>query len=407
MDISVDNGMNAWAFAAVETLVCVVLVSVAVRAFGRLLDWIRAEGRLGAVRLRTFTLLSAGKAADTAAAVVRVLRAITIGVILYSWFTVILSTLPATRPFGVRLASAVRDAASAVWTGTTGYLPNFVEIVLIFLLARYLIRALRYVFDALESGRLRWDGFDAEWTRPTYQIARFLVIVFALVTIFPLLPGHDSKALQGVTIFVGVLFSFASSASGSSLVAGLILVLLRSFRKGDWIQSGDTFGEVYERNLFVTRIRTVKNVEVTVPNAVILNSHTQNFSQPAGGRGLILHTTVSIGYDTPWRKVHELLLDAARRTGGVESGPEPFVLQKSLNDFYVTYELNAFTRRPDRIPAAYSELHQNIQDAFFAAGVEILSPHYTSIRDGNSAAIPSEQRPKGYVPPPFRIKTGD
>jgi small-conductance mechanosensitive channel len=187
------------------------------------------------------------------------------------------------------------------------------------------------------------------------------------------------------------------------MVAGVVLTYMRPFRIGDRVKIADTMGDIMEKTLLVTRVRTIKNVDVSIPNAMVLSSHIINFSSSAKKRGLILHTTVTIGYDVPWKKVHELLVSAAKSSENILDTPEPFILQTSLDDSYVSYELNAYTDKPNLMAKSYSELHQNIQDKFNEAGVEIMSPHYSSIRDGNQTAIPEDYLPKGYVPRPFRI----
>lgn len=162
-------------------------------------------------------------------------------------------------------------------------------------------------------------------------------------------------------------------------------------------------GDVLGRNFLVTTIRTIKNEDISIPNSMVLGSHIVNFSSVAKEQGLMLHTSISIGYNAPWRTVHKLLLDAAGATENVMREPKPFVLQTSLDDFYVNYQLNAYTDRPSVMAGTYSDLHQNIQDKFNETGVEILSPHYHGVRDGNSIAIPPDYVPKAYVAPPFRI----
>ena len=219
----------------------------------------------------------------------------------------------------------------------------------------------------------------------------------------PYIPGSRSPAFQGVTLLVGFLVSFASSSSLSNIIAGTILTYTRAFRIGDRVQIGDTVGDVVGSSLLVTDLRTIKNVVVAIPNALVLGGPVINYSRMARTAGLILNTSVTIGYDAPWRTVHGLLIAAAGATPGIEPSPEPFVLQTALNDFYVSYEINAYTRRPNDMHLIYADLHANIQDRFNEAGVEIMSPHYRSLRDGNTVTIPEGQRPEGYEAPGFRI----
>jgi small-conductance mechanosensitive channel len=207
---------------------------------------------------------------------------------------------------------------------------------------------------------------------------------------------------------VGVLFSLGSQSTVSNMIAGFALTYRRAFKVGDRVKIADHTGDVIETRLQVTTLRTIKNEYIVVPNGLIMNGPVINYSAEAREKGLILHTTVTIGYDAPWRKVHELLLKAAECTGGILREPAPFILQKSLDDFYVTYELNVYTNKPQEMIQTYSDLHQNIQDAFNQGGVEIMSPHYTQVRDGNRVTIPESYLPKDYVPGALRIlQTGN
>jgi small-conductance mechanosensitive channel len=217
------------------------------------------------------------------------------------------------------------------------------------------------------------------------------VIAFSLVVIYPYIPGSNSPAFQGVSVFLGVLVSLGSSSAMANILAGVVLTYMRSFKMGDRVQISDTIGDVIEKNLLVTRLRTVKNVEISIPNSLVLNNQLVNYSTSASTEGLILHTEITIGYNAPWRQVHELLLSAAAKTQDIIETPKPFVLQKSLDDSYVTYEINCFTRHANNMTNIYSELHQNIQDLFNSAGVEIMSPSYKALRDGNASTIPTSQ----------------
>ena len=191
-------------------------------------------------------------------------------------------------------------------------------------------------------------------------------------------------------MFLGILFSLGSSSAIANAVAGLVITYMRPFRLGDRVKIGEVTGQVIEKTLLVTRVRTTKNEDITVPNASILSGHTINYTSSSKELGLVLHTSVTIGYDVPWRQVHELLIEAAVATNGVNISKEPFVLQTSLDDWYVAYQLNAYTDTPEFMPRIYSELHANIQDKFNEAGVEIMSPHYRAVRDGNAITIPKE-----------------
>jgi small-conductance mechanosensitive channel len=228
----------------------------------------------------------------------------------------------------------------------------------------------------VERGSAQLRGFDPEWARPTFRLVRAGVVVLFLVVIFPYIPGSQTDAFKGVSLFLGVVVSLGSSSFISNIIAGYTMTYRRTFRVGDRIRIGDEMGDVEETSLMVTRLRTTKNEEVVVPNTVILGGNVTNYSSLARKEGLILHTTVGIGYETPWRQVEAMLLEAARRTPGLESAPPPFVLQKALGDFAVTYEINAYTRDARRMNAIYTALHANILDVFNEYGVQIMTPAY-------------------------------
>jgi small-conductance mechanosensitive channel len=217
------------------------------------------------------------------------------------------------------------------------------------------------------------------------------------------LPGGRSEAFRGISILLGVLISVGSGSAVSNVMAGIMLTYMRPFKVGDRVQIAGTTGDVLEKTLLVTRLRTVKNVEVVLPNSAIAGGLILNYSAMSRSRGLVLHTTVTIGYDAPWRVVHELMVTAAQKTDGIMADPAPFVLQTSLNDFNISYELNAYTDRPNDSEAIYSRLHLNIQDCFNQAGIEIMSPAYHALRDGNTITIPEHERPSYYRPPSFRV----
>jgi len=236
---------------------------------------------------------------------------------------------------------------------------------------------------------------------------RVLVLALAAVVVFPYLPGAKSPAFQGISIFLGVLLSLGSSSAVANAVAGTILNYTRSFGIGDMVRIGDTFGEVVEKGLLVTRVLTPKRETIAIPNGTVMGSAVKNYSTEAKTTGVALYTTVTIGYDAPWRRVHELLIGAALATRDIVRDPAPYVLQTALNDFYVSYELNVYTSTPKRMPNIYSELHQNIQDKFNEGGIEINSPHYAAVRDGNTTTIPAPYLPKSYQAPSFRVCTNE
>jgi len=386
------------------TAVLAVLLVLLGRLFPRLYVSIEARRRtMPALRIQKFELLSADSIADTFLGAARLLRALIVVILLYFYLPLVLSFFPRTQQLSREIIGYAVSPLVQVGQSLLAFLPNLFFIAVIVVVTRYALKVIRLVFLAIGRGHIVPGGFDPEWAEPTYKIVRFLTLAFALVILFPYLPGSKSDAFKGVSVFIGVLFSLGSSSAISNVVAGVVLTYTRAFRIGDRVKVADTMGDVVSRSLLVTRVRTIKNVDVTIPNALVLGNHIQNFSAMAKQDGLILHTGVTIGYDVPWKQVHTLLLAAADATAGLLKRPEPFVLQTSLDDFYVSYEINACTDDPSVMAQTYSQLHANIQDKFNEAGVEIMSPHYANLRDGNQTTIPADHLPKNYTAPPFRV----
>ncbi|MBL8208334.1 MAG: mechanosensitive ion channel [Blastocatellia bacterium] len=338
-------------------------------------------------------------------ALLRVARAVIVLAAVAIFVPVELRLLPWTHNYAPIVQDYMLAPLRSLGNGFVKHLPNLLAILVIGFLAWVLMRIARAVFAEIGRGAIRISGFDQNWSPFTYKIAAFLIWICALLVAFPYVPGSESLAFRGVTIFLGALFSLSSTAVVSNVIAGVILTYTSAFRIGEVIKIGDTIGIATARRLLTTRLRTLKNEEVSIPNAVILNSHVTNFSTIARGEGLILHTTITIGYNAPWKQVHDLLLAAARSTPFVLERPAPFVLQTSLNDYHVSYQINVYTDKPREMLNLYSALHYNIQDQFNAAGVEIMSPGYASLRDGNESTIPSTHRTAEYQAPTFRVHT--
>jgi small-conductance mechanosensitive channel len=376
--------------ALVATALLVALLRLIRIATARLSTRIEAlrRIRLRAVRIQNFELLSAGRLSALLAGTMRVLRVVVTLLLLYLYVPLVLSLFPWTAPLSQRIVGYIVHPFAVAWAGFVAYLPNLFYIVAGVVIVRYVLAFLRMLVVAVGGGSITIQGFYPEWAEPTYKIVRVLVLAFAMIVLYPYLPGATSDAFKGVSIFLGILFSLGSSPAIGNMVAGVVLTYTRAFQVGDRVKIGDTFGDVIEKTLLVTRVRTIKNVAVTIPNASVLGGQVINYSTLAGVGGLVLHTTVTIGYDAPWPRVHELLIAAARRTEHVLVEPAPFVLQTSLDDFYVSYELNAATDRPDLMATTLSEMRQRIQETFAAGGVEIMSPHYRALREGNAPTIP-------------------
>ena len=336
-------------------------------------------------------------------AVGSLLRWLFIFAVVEAYITVTLGFFPHTRPISLSMLRWLFSQLGFLAESALDYLPNLMVVAVIALIAHYMIRLLRLIFGEIQRGELRIRGFYPDWAEPTDKLLRILVLAFALVVAFPYLPGAKSSAFRGVSIFLGLLLSLGSSSAVANAIAGVILTYMRSFLIGDWVQIGDTTGEVIEKNMLVTRVRNPKAEIITIPNATVMSGAVKNYSIEARKSGVIFHTTVTIGYDVPWRTVHQLLIKAALATQDVLQQPPPYVLQKGLDDFYVAYELNVYTAAPSQGMRTYSALHQNIQDKFNEAGVEICSPHFAALRDGNASAIPEQYAKPGYKAPSFRF----
>lgn len=301
------------------------------------------------------------------------------------------SIFPQTKSLAYLLLSYIWEPIRSILVGIVSYIPNLFTIFVIYMAIRYLVRLVRYLAGEVQSERLKLRGFYPDWAIPTYHIIRFLLYAFMIAMIYPYLPGSNSGVFQGISVFVGLIVSLGSSTVIGNIIAGLVITYMRPFKIGDRIKLNDTTGNVVEKTPLVTRIRTPKNEVVTIPNSFVMSSHTVNFSQSAREYGLIIHSEVSIGYDVPWRVVNKLLIEAALNTPGVVDDPRPFVLSTSLSDWYPVYQVNAYIKDADCLAEIYSDLHQNIQDRFNEAGVEIMSPHYMAVRDGNASTIPSNE----------------
>jgi small-conductance mechanosensitive channel len=354
--------------------------------------------------LRNYELVNSLQALKVLHSAISFMKWLLIILVIYLALPVLFGIFPFTRDISATLLGYIISPVKKVGISAWNYIPNLVTIIVLVVIFRYVLKFFKFIKGEIERGKLTIPGFYPDWANPTYQILRVLILAFMLIVIFPYMPGSDSPIFKGVSVFVGVLFTFGSAGALGNIVAGLVLTYMRAFQIGDRVQIGEVTGDIIGRSLLVTRVRTIQNEIISIPNSMVMGTHTVNFSADAPVNGLIVHTTVTIGYDAPWRQVHQLLIDAALATAMIEKEPKPYVLQTSLDDYYVSYRINAFTREPNKQAVIYSDLHQNIQDQFNKAGVEIMSPHYKALRDGNATAIPPDYLPKDYTQPGFKIK---
>jgi small-conductance mechanosensitive channel len=333
--------------------------------------------------LKQYQLLSTRQIISAALAALRTAKYILIVLLLFFTVPLMFGIFPVTHSLALTIYGYILAPLKTIGGGILEYIPNLFTIAVILLAAKYLFRALNFLAGELETGRLTLNGFYPDWARPTYTLLKYVLYAFLGAVIYPYLPGANSNIFKGISVFVGVLFSLGSSSAIGNIVAGLVITYMRPFKVGDRIKLNDIVGFVVEKSTMVIRIRTHKNEYITLPNLMVLNSCTTNYNKSLETDGsVILFVNVSMNYALEWRRVHELLIAAAKRTENIEQEPAPFVLQLSLEDFYATYQLNAATKAVDLIPRVYSELFQNIQDVFREAGVDLTSQHYFKISRG-------------------------
>ena len=353
------------------------------------------DTRLKPISIQNYELLDTQRQVNLLIFLSNLLRYVIMLLQLLITVPLLFAIFPQTKGLAYQIFSYIWNPIKNILVGIVDYIPNLFAILIICFAVKYLVRLVHYLSREVEAGRLKFGGFYPDWAMPTYHIIRFLLYAFMIAMIYPYLPGAKNGVFQGISVFVGLIISLGSSTVIGNVIAGLVITYMRPFKLGDRIQLNDTTGNVIEKTPLVTRIKTPKNEVVTIPTSFIMSSHTVNYSASAREYGLIIHSEVTIGYDVPWRQVHQLLIEAALNTPGVIDDPRPFVLETSLSDWYPVYQINAYIREADKLAQIYSDLHQNIQDRFNEAGIEIMSPHYMAMRDGNESTIPKDDlRPK-------------
>ncbi|GAB5451456.1 MAG: mechanosensitive ion channel family protein [Halioglobus sp.] len=325
----------------------------------------------------------------------RGVRALTLIAIVLTWLNSALGLYPWTRPFAASIFHLILNPLQKMGNGIVESVPDLTFLVILFFVVRFVLQVTRTFFERIDRGWIRLNSFDRDWALPTYRIVRILIIAFALVVAYPYIPGSDSEAFKGVSIFLGVVFSIGSSSFVANMLAGYSLTYRGAFREGDRVRIGEYTGQVVAVRALSTTLRSLKNEEINISNSEVLSSPVVNYSSYEKQQGLVLHTDVGIGFDTPWRQVEAMLKIAASRTAGLESDPEPFVLQTAIGDFAVTYQLNAYCRDVSQLMRVYSALHANIQDVFNEYGVQIMSPNYES-----DPAVPKIVPPEDWYPAP-------
>ena len=365
-------------FAAGATVILLILLFLFNRISRRLDNLLQArlKSRIEGLETKSYNLIQAKQLWTALRGFIKSVKIIFIAILIFLYLEFVLKSFPLTKPIADELFSLILSPLGTLGMGFVATLPNIFFLIVLFFVIRYLLKLIKLFFFGVTQGTISFANFDPEWSLPTYKIVRFLIIVLAIVVGYPYIPGSDSDAFKGISVILGIMFSIGSSSFISNIIAGYSLTYRRAFKIGDRIKVDDAFGDVVDMKLYVTRLRSVKNEEIIIPNSSLINSNVINYSSLAKQQGLILHTTVGIGYETPWRLVEEMLKTAADRTEGLLKQPPPYVLQKSLGDFAVTYEINAYCDNPNKMMIVYSSLHQNILDVFNENNVQIMTPAY-------------------------------
>jgi small-conductance mechanosensitive channel len=316
------------------------------------------------------------------------------------WVTFSLKQFPYTRPWGENMGGFLLHAFQEVALAVVHAIPGLFFVVIIFFSTRLLSRWVTSFFRAVEQGRVVLPGLHADTALPTRRIIVTLIWLGAVAVAYPFIPGSRTDAFKGVSVLVGLMVSLGSSGTVNQIASGLMLMYSRALRVGDYVQIGDIEGVVTSMNILSIKIRTIKRLEVSIPNAVVISTNTKNHSRLGGAEGVILHTSVTIGYGTPWRQVHELLKMAAARADGIKKDPPPFVHQTALSDFYVEYQINGHLETPETRLRVLADLHRNIQDTFNEYGVQILSPHYENDPTTSATVVPKAKWYEAPARPP-------
>jgi small-conductance mechanosensitive channel len=337
-----------------------------------------AGEKIKPLTIKKLKLLSAKQIISAIQFCLKIFKYLVTVLLLFITLPIVFSLFPATRNLATTLFGYILHPLKNIVVGTIKYIPNLITIIIIVTITRYVTKALKFFSVQIEKGKLVIAGFYAEWAEPTYRILQVLLWAFTVALAYPYLPGSDSKVFQGISVFLGIIFSLGSTTAIGNLVAGLVITYMRPFKIGDRVQIKESTGFVVEKNLMVVRLKTHKNEYVTFPNLLILGSGIINYntSSDEDEEGLILNAEVTFGYETPWQTVHEILINAALKTEQVLKKPKPFVLQTGLDDFYARYQINCYTKAVDMVPKIYTALYENIQNGFREAGLDMTAPHY-------------------------------
>ena len=338
------------------------------------------QQKMKPIVVRDYELLNTKRLCRMLLVICNFLRYVVLLLLFIFTVPILFSIFPQTENLAYQILDYIVNPIKMVVKAIIDYIPNLFIIAIIWYCVRYIIKGLGYIANEIATEKLKISGFYPDWAEPTFNIIRFLLYAFMIAMIYPYLPGSESGVFQGISVFVGLIVSLGSSTVIANFIAGFVITYMRPFKIGDFIKVKDTTGKVLEKTPFVTRMRTIKNEIVTIPNSFIISSDTINYSASARRYGIIIHTMMTMCYDVPWRQVHDLLIRAALDTPGVLKYPEPFVLETELNDNYMCYQINAYITDADNLPVIISDLHQNIQDYFLGAGIDLVATHFYNTR---------------------------
>ena len=396
---------TAAALAAGATLIYGLILWLLFRGIGWIRRRLAAAAAVHSAKLRVgaVQLLDAGRVMNLSRRTLTLLVWIVALILSSGWLTFVLVRFPYTRPWGEGLEGNLLDLFRQIVLAIGEAMPGLLLVAVIVLLARTVVRIAGTFFRRVEGGWAGLKWIDAETARPTRRIFNFIVWVFALAMAYPYLPGAGTEAFKGLSVLVGVMVSIGGASVVGQAFSGLILMYIKSFRSGDFVRIGDAEGTVIELGTFTTRIRTGLGEEITLPNSSVMNTTTRNYSRAVPGTGCVVDTVLTIGYSTPWRQVHAMLEEAARRTTEIARTPEPFVRKTALSDFYIEYRLVAYTplATPEKRADVLDRLHANILDVFNEYNVQIMSPHYMT-DTAQPQVVPRDQWHAAPAPAPLK-----
>lgn len=309
----------------------------------------------------------------------RALQVVVVLALAVFWLQYVLGQLPFTRGFARQMLGYVMAPLQTVGQGLLGAVPDLIFLAVLYLMTRFVLVLMRQSFTAVEAGRLTVPGFNRDWAQPTYKLLRLVVVLLALVVGYPYIPGSGSAAFQGITLFLGIVASLGSSSAIANIIAGYLLIYRRAFKVGDLVLLAGNLGQISAMRLQATHLKTIKNEEVTIPNSAVMAKEVVNYSALCASSGLILHTKVVVGYDTPWRQVEAMLLDAVQRTSGLMAQPAPFVRELELGNAGVTYELNAYCDNPLAVASLYAAILRNVLDVLDENGIDPVTPTHVAL----------------------------